>query len=201
METLTYMKALTYIVGTVILFYLFLIWLKKKKRNSKIDSIKALSTLLNITVQVDQSVAEEEMQKVSHCLYDLIKRSGPNGPFSEYWTKDEGVDFLDPEVVSSMCAASGIYVSEMELKHGDTEMDSKVYAAFDSLTNLIIKDHREYTFRALVTLCGIDSGLHPNELKALDYLAEKLKIENKDSMVEEERKRVEQVHRSHSARS
>ena len=77
METLTYMKALTYIVGTVILFYLFLIWLKKKKRNPKIDSIKALSTLLNITVQVDQSVAEEEMQKVSHCLYDLIKRK-PN---------------------------------------------------------------------------------------------------------------------------
>jgi uncharacterized tellurite resistance protein B-like protein len=191
MENLTYVKALTYIVGTVTLFYLFLSWLKKKKRNSKIESIKAISTLLNITMQVDQSVAEEEMQKVSHCLYDLIKRSGPDGPFSEYWTKEEGEDFLDPEVVSSMCAASGIYVNEMELKHSDTEMDSEVYAEFDFLANLIIKDHREYAFRSLVTLCGADSELHPNELKALDYLAEKLKIENKDSMVEEERKRIE----------
>ena len=90
-----------------------------------------------------------------------------------------------------MCAASGNYVNEMELKHSDTEMDSEVYVEFDSLANLIIKDHREYAFQSLVALCGADSELHTNELKALDYLAEKLKIENKDSVVEEERKRIE----------
>lgn len=184
------MKTLTIIVGTVVLLYLFLIWLKKKKRNSQVDSIKALSTLLNITMKVDQSVTEEEMQKVSHCLHDLIKRSGPDGPFSEYWTKEEGKDFLDSEVLSSMCTASAGYVDELEFKHSDTEMDSEIYTEFDSLADLIIKDHREYAFQSLVALCGADSELHPNELKVLDYLSEKLTIENKDRIIAEERKRI-----------
>jgi uncharacterized tellurite resistance protein B-like protein len=185
------MQILIIITGIIILSYLFVKWLKKKKRSSRIQSIKAISTLLNITMRVDQSVTEEEVQEVSNCLYGLIKRSGPDGPFSEYWTKEEGEDFLDLEVVSSMCKASGDYVNEMELKHSDTEMDNDVYAEFDSLTNLIIKDHRRYAFQSLVDLCGADSELHPNELKSLDYISEKLKIENKEKIIAEERKRIE----------
>jgi len=177
--------------GIIVLSYLFIKWLKKRSRFSRVQSVKALSTLLNITMQVDQSVTEEEIKEVSNCLYDLIKRSGPDGPFSEYWTKEEGQDFLDAEVVSSMCAASAAYVSEIGFKHSETEMDSQVYAEFDSLADLIIKDHREYAFKSLVALCGADSELHPNELKALDYLAEKLKIENKEKIIAEEKKRIE----------
>ncbi len=166
------------ITGIIILSYFFKKWLKKKKRFSRIQSVKALSTLLNITMQVDQKTNKKEMQKVSHCLYDLIKKSGPNGPFNQYWTKEEGKDFLDTEVVSSMCLASASYVSEMDFKYSDTDIDSQVYAEFDSLTELIIKDHREYAFQSLVSLCGSDLELHPNELKALDYLSKKLEIEN-----------------------
>jgi hypothetical protein len=185
------MQILIIITGIIILSYLFITWLKKRKRFSRIQSVKALSTLLNITMQVDQSVTEEEMQKVSNCLYDLIKRSGPDGPFSEYWTKKEGEDFLDAEVVSTMCAASAGYVSEIGFKHSKTEMDSQVYTEFDSLADLIIKDHREYAFQSLVALCGADSELHYNELKTLDYLSVKLKIDNKEKIIEEERKRIE----------
>ena len=78
------METLTYLVGTVVLLYIFLIWLKKKKRNSQIESIKALLTLLNIMMSVDKSVTDEETQKVFYSLYNLIKDSGPDGPFSEY---------------------------------------------------------------------------------------------------------------------
>tara|TARA_B100001123_G_C14870099_1_gene851596 strand:- start:176 stop:754 length:579 start_codon:yes stop_codon:yes gene_type:complete len=179
--------------GIIVLSYLFIKWLKKRSRFSRVQSVKALSTLLNITMQVDQSVTEEEIKEVSNCLYDLIKRSGPDGPFSEYWTKEEGQDFLDAEVVSSMCAASAAYVSEIGFKHSETEMDSQVYAEFDSLADLIIKDHREYAFKSLVALCGADSELHPNELKVLNYLSEKLKVENKEKIIAEERKRIEKI--------
>jgi uncharacterized tellurite resistance protein B-like protein len=185
------MQILIIIIGVAILSYLFLIWLKKRKRFCQVKSVKALSTLLNITMKVDQSVTDEEMQKVSNCLYDLIKRSGPDGPFNEYWTKEEGKDILDSEVLLSMCKASEDYVSELELKHSDTEMDKEVYAEFDFLADLIIKDHRNYAFSSLVALCGADSELHPRELKVLDYLAEKLKIENKEKIIAEERKRIE----------
>ena len=81
--------------------------------------------------------------------------------------------FLDSEVVSSMCTASAGYVDELEFKHSDTEMDSEIYTEFDSLADLIIKDHREYAFQSLVALSGADSELHPNELKVLDYLSNK----------------------------
>jgi|TARA_B100001964_G_scaffold169955_1_gene186931 hypothetical protein len=187
------METLTYLVGTVVLLYIFLIWLKKKKRNSQIESIKALLTLLNIMMSVDKSVTDEETQKVFYSLYNLIKDSGPDGPFSEYWTHEEGVDFVDPETITSMVIASNDYVGEMEFKHGDTEIDSRVFAEFDSLTNLIVKDHRDYAFRSLVALCGADLDWHANEVKALDYLSTKLKIKNKDIIVDEERTRVEQV--------
>ena len=179
------------VVGIIVLSYLCIKGLEKRNRFSRIESVKAISTLLNITMQVDQSVTEEEIKKVSNCLYDLIKRSGPDGPFSEYWSKKEGEDFLDAEVVSSMCTASEAYVSEIGLQHSETEMDSQVYTEFDSLTDLIIKDHREYAFQSLVALCGADSELHPNELKVLNYLSEKLKIENKDKIIAEERNRIE----------
>ena len=189
------------IVALVLFYYLLKWWLKNKKKKKLHASLEAMLEL-NLVVNTLDGVADEEeqLQIIESFKNFIIEITAKNiDKHSEHFGNTDHYDGpkdLDFNKMQEVSASIIEKISHYDYNPSGTDIDNKVYTIFDSLTNLIIKNHRDLTFKSLVSLCGADLDLHPNEIKALDYLAKKLRIKNKDRIVGEERERIEQVKRN-----
>jgi len=191
------------ILALVLFYYLLKWWLKNKKKKKLHASLEAMLELNLVVNTLDGVAGEEEQSQIcesfKNFIIEITAKDIDKGLeyFGEYFTvNEEGSKDLDFNKMQEVSASIIEKTSRYDYDPSGTDIDNRVYTIFDSLTNLIIENHRDLTFKSLVSLCGADLDLHPNEIKALDYLAKKLRIKNKDRIVGEERERIEQVKRN-----